>query len=38
MRGYENERIQANKNLRKYVVVFVGLEEFYVEEVKNKKK
>ena len=29
----KDERLQANKNLRKYVVVFVGFEEFYVEEV-----
>ena len=33
MRGYQDERLQANKNLRKYVVLFVGFEEFYVEEV-----
>ena len=32
----KDERLQANKNLRKYVVVFVGFEEFYVEEVENK--
>ena len=29
----KDERLQANKNLRKYVVVFVGFEKFYVEEV-----
>ena len=31
----KDERLQANKNLRKYVVVFVGFEEFYVEEVEK---
>ena len=29
----KDERLQANKNLKKYVVVFVGFEKFYVEEV-----
>lgn len=29
----QDKRLQANKNLRKYVVVFVGFEKFYVEEV-----
>ena len=31
----KDERLQANKNLRKYVVVFVGFEEFYVEEIEK---
>ena len=33
----KDERLQANKNLKKYLVVFVGFEKFYVEKLFKEK-